>query len=54
VNVTVPPAEIVGAVCTVSRLLVAVVLAAPSLTFQLMVRTVSLPPPVGSSLAVAP
>ena len=52
-NVAVAPAVTVGATCTVSSVLVAVLLAPlllePSVTVQLMVRAVS-PPAVGSPL----
>ena len=46
---TVPLAVMVGATCTVSKVLVAVfAVAVPSFTVQSIVRLVSLPPPVGS------
>ena len=51
-KVAVPPAVTVGATCTVSSVLVDVLLVPllvePSVTVQLMVRAVSPPPPVGS------
>ena len=53
VNVTVPPAVIVGATCTSVSVLVPVfdtpLLVLPSVTTQSMVRLRWLPPPVGSA-----
>ena len=53
-KVAVAPAVTVGATCTVSSVLVEVLLVPllvePSVTVQLMVRLVSPPPPVGSPL----
>ena len=49
----VPPAVMVGATCTVFKVLVAAAeLDVPSLTTQSMVRLVCEPPPVGSPPAV--